>query len=57
MDVTPRRLQVFQVAQGETVRWAVPGSAGGEVTADPWGLITIPSVCVTKSGVRLRIEK
>ena len=57
MDVTPRRLQVFQVAQGETVRWAVPGGSGGEVTADPWGLITIPSVRVTKSGVGPRIEK
>jgi hypothetical protein len=57
VDVTPRRLQALKVAKGEKVRWAVQSGASGEVTADPWSLMTIPSVRVTKSGTRLRIEK
>ena len=57
VDVTPRRLQAMKVTKGEKVRWAVEGGASGEATADPWRLITVPSVRVTKSGTRLRIEK
>jgi hypothetical protein len=57
VDVTPRRLQSLKVTKGGKIRWAVRGEAGGEVTADQWSLITIPSVRVTKSGTRLRIEK
>lgn len=52
-----RRLQAFQVTQGEKIRWSLPDGASGEVTADQWRLITIPSVTVTKSGTRLRIAK
>ncbi len=57
VDVTARRLQAFKVTKGEKVRWAVQSGASGEVAADRWSLVTIPSVRVTKSGTRLRIEK
>jgi hypothetical protein len=45
------------VAKSEKVRWSVQDGARGEVTADQWSQITIPSVRVTKLGTRLRIEK
>ncbi|NUQ61637.1 MAG: prolyl oligopeptidase family serine peptidase [Pirellulales bacterium] len=57
VDVTPRRLQALQVAQGEKFRWDIQGGDSGEATADQWRLVTIPSVRVTKAGIRLRIEK
>jgi hypothetical protein len=57
VDVTPRRLQAFKVAKADKLRWTIQGGASGQVTVDPWRLITIPSVRVAKSGTRLRIEK
>jgi hypothetical protein len=57
VEVTPRRLQAFKVGKGEKVRWTAGRSAQGEVMADQWRLITIPSLRVTKLGTRLRIEK
>jgi pimeloyl-ACP methyl ester carboxylesterase len=57
VDVTPRRLQALKVVKGDKVRWAVQGGTTGEVTADRWGLITVPSVRVSKSGTRLRVDK
>lgn len=57
VNVTPRRLQTLNVAEGEKVRWTIQSGASGEATADQWRLITIPCVRVTKSDTRLRIEK
>ena len=56
VDVTPRKLQVFQVKPGDRVTW-VAGDQSGQVTADQWGLITIPAVRITQDGTRLRIGK
>ncbi|HZW03641.1 MAG TPA: alpha/beta hydrolase-fold protein, partial [Anaerolineaceae bacterium] len=61
VNVTPRRLQHFQVAPGASYAWEnrsiSDGSliASGTVTADASGLITVPGVFVSPGGVRLRI--
>lgn len=61
VDVTPRRLQQFQVVPGASYAWenrrTSDGSliASGTVTADSNGLVTVPGVFVSPSGVRLRI--
>jgi hypothetical protein len=57
VDVTPRRLKAFKTAKDEKLRWSIQGGATGEATVDQWGLITAPAVRVTKSGVRLSIER
>jgi pimeloyl-ACP methyl ester carboxylesterase len=57
VDVTPRRLQKFKVHKGQKIRWSVRDGMDGEVTADQWCLITIPSVRVTKADTRLQISK
>jgi len=61
-DVTPRRVQKFQVQPGETVKYRVLSSAegavlaSGEVVADEHGLVTVRAVPLTKSGTRLVLE-
>ncbi len=59
MDITPRRLQKFNVQPGETVRWQVEGGHGqsGTVLADQNGLVTLPAVTISKSKSRILIEK
>lgn len=62
VDVTPRRLQAFQVQPGEAYRWenmrindeTVIDS--GLVTASQEGLLTIPAFAVSAQGNRLRIR-
>jgi len=41
VEVTPRRLQQFQLAPGETVHWSF-GDQHGSVTTDPTGAATVP---------------
>jgi hypothetical protein len=60
VDVTPRRLQRFRVAPGESVSWSNTEGRRvvqeGRVVADEWGLVTLPQVTVTKTGNRIRIR-
>ncbi|MEE8450319.1 MAG: hypothetical protein V3R99_00340 [Thermoguttaceae bacterium] len=60
-DLTPRRCQKFKPQPGEKYKWQ--NAAGdrvlqaGEVTADQWGLVTVPGVRITKTKSRIRISK
>lgn len=61
-DVTPRRCQRFKVRPGDVFRWTnTPADgtavAGGRVTADRWGLVTVERVEVSKAGNRIRITR
>lgn len=62
-DITPRRLQRFQITPGQTYTWqivAIRGSrtiASGEITPDENGLLTVKEVTVIPGGIRLRILK
>lgn len=55
-DVTLRRLQMLNVAPGETVRWSF-GMANGEVQSDSSGHVTIPRLKITAEPTTLRIAK
>ena len=44
VDVTPRRCQQFRSKPGETFAWTTSAGDSGEVTADRWGLVTVPQV-------------
>lgn len=61
IDVTPRHTQHFHLAPGAVYAWenrrVSDGGliASGTVTADGNGLVTVPGVAVSPSGVRLRI--
>lgn len=62
VDVTPRRCGQFRSPAGSKAKWRNLSDQGaeiqaGEVTADPWGLVTIPGVTVTVGGNRLVVEK
>lgn len=63
VDVTPRRCQQFQVQSGQKVAWKNERGRGGktlqsgEVTADQWGLVTLPDVQVGTRKNRLSIWK
>lgn len=54
-DVSLRRLQMLQVAPGETVRWTF-GSANGEVRADAAGCATIPGLKITAEPTTLTVK-
>lgn len=61
-DITPRRLQQFKPKSGQQYQWTITDHAGGltdrgTVTADQWGLITVPQVKVTSTGCRIRIAR
>ena len=61
VDVTPRRCFQFRTPAGTKAKWKTLTGEGeilqsGVVTADPWGLVTIPSVTVTTGGNRLWVE-
>jgi hypothetical protein len=62
VDVTPRRLQSFQVTPMATYAWSVrrladnTPVASGVVTADSLGIVTVPAVTVLREGVLLRIN-
>ncbi|MBE0699378.1 MAG: hypothetical protein IH586_20845 [Anaerolineaceae bacterium] len=61
VDITPRRLQRFQVTPGKNYTWQnIRISdrkiiAEGTLTPDENGLLTVPAVEVTPGGIRLRI--
>lgn len=62
-DVTPRRCQRFKARSGEQFRWTNTSPDGdriiqlGATAADPWGLVTVPGVVVTKNKSQIRILK
>jgi predicted esterase len=47
VDITPRRLQRFEIAVGELILWQSSIGATGTVTADEHGVVTIPGFEVT----------
>ncbi|MFM9105884.1 MAG: prolyl oligopeptidase family serine peptidase [Chloroflexota bacterium] len=61
VTVIPRRIQRFEVRSGASCRWTVRSISGGAelgsgaVSPDADGLLVIPGVPVTPSGVRLEI--
>ncbi len=70
VDITPRRCQKFRAKPGEKFHWtnakasrfvgAVEGGQGthsGTVTADKWGLVTLPKVTITKARSRIMIAR
>jgi hypothetical protein len=63
VSVTPRRLQKLRPRPGEAFTWtARPAADGsgiqrGPVTADKWGLITLPTVRVRKGGSRIELSR
>ena len=50
VDVTPRRCQKFKLKPGAECKWTTSTGASGTITADKWGLVTVPRV-VIKSGM------
>ncbi|MCP5117135.1 MAG: hypothetical protein GY953_40440, partial [bacterium] len=62
-DVTPRRLTNFKPKTGETFKWTNTSVKDGKlvrsgtVTADKWGLLTLPQITVTKGKNRLEIAR
>lgn len=50
LDVTPRRCQQFKLKPGAKCTWATSTGANGTVSADKWGLVTVPKV-VIKAGM------
>ena len=46
VDVTPRRCQKFKLQPGAECQWTTSTGASGTVTADAWGLVTVPSVVI-----------
>ena len=63
VDVTPRRCRRFKPRPGDTFRWSNTRKAdgkvvqGGTVTADRWGLLTLPGVVVGKGDNRLSVRR
>ncbi len=61
VDVTPRRLQTFEVTPGGLHPWEVRDAtssaliASGAAVADLSGLVTVPAVLVTDNGARVTI--
>ena len=61
VDVTPRRCQQFKPKPGAKLTWTntiatdAKEIQSGEVTADQWGLVTVPQVKVSATGNRLTI--
>jgi len=63
MDLTPRRCQAFKPKPGERFKWTNTSVADGKVvqsgtvTADKWGLVTVPKVTVTRDKNRITIGR
>ncbi len=56
VDVTPRRVQRFVCRPGERVRWSF-GGAGGTVTADKTGAVTVPMLQLTTDWTTLTLTR
>jgi predicted esterase len=46
VDVTPRRCQKLKLKPGTECKWTASTGASGTVTADKWGLVTVPRVAI-----------
>jgi pimeloyl-ACP methyl ester carboxylesterase len=46
VDVTPRRTREFKPAPGDKLEWTSSAGGSGEVSVDPWGLVTIEKVLI-----------
>lgn len=61
VNITPRRLQEFRPVPGQTLRWSVMSDGrtvqSGKAIADKWGLVTLPSVVVSKKPCRIAIRR
>lgn len=63
VDVTPRRLQELGVQPGQKMSWTNRSLESGNVvqegtvTADQWGLLTLPQAIVSKGKNRLVIQR
>jgi hypothetical protein len=61
VELTPRRLQLFKLTAGETLKWtSTSGGAeiqSGTLTVDQHGLATIPDLKVMKAGNRIRLSR
>lgn len=55
-DVTPRRLQKFNVQAGKTYAWTFGSTRAGAVRADPAGLVTIPRLDLSDEPTRLTLK-
>src|SRR5260221_271506 len=53
VDVTPRRLQKFEVKPGATYAWSTSSQQSGQAAADAEGLLTIPAVKVGAAWTKL----
>jgi len=56
VDVTPRRLQKFEVKPGATYTWSTSAQQSGQAAADADGLLTIPAVQVGPAWTKLTIQ-
>ena len=56
VDVTPRRLQKFEVKPGATYTWSTSAQQSGQAAADGDGLLTIPAVKVGPTWTKLTIQ-
>jgi hypothetical protein len=56
VDVTPRRLQKFEVKPGAVFTWTTSANQTGEVTADAEGLLTVRKFKVTTEWTKLTIK-
>jgi len=60
-DITPRRCQAFRATPGEEFTWTHTAADGGKMLqsgkakADPWGLVTIEKLKLTKQASRVRL--
>ncbi len=58
VDITPRRVQQFRVAPGDTVSVTVGDEAARTITVDEYGLITVPGVrIVDAAGTRVVVRR
>jgi pimeloyl-ACP methyl ester carboxylesterase len=63
VDITPRRIQAFRASPAERLRWTNTSLydkkmiQSGEAVADKWGIITLPSVAVSKGRNRIKLTK
>jgi len=63
VDITPRHCKNFRAAKGQTLQWSNTSLAEGKaiqqgtVAADPWGLVTLKDVRISKGKNRIRIAR
>ena len=61
VDLTPRHCRKFKPKPGNKFKWSITSLDGkeilqnGVVTADQWGLVTLPAIQVTRGKTRIKI--